>query len=113
MENNNFTKNKRRVQSMRLKYWNYSENGYYFVTICAKNKIEYFGKIKNGKMILNEYGKIAKKYWIEIPKHFLDVKIDEFVIMPNHIHGIIIIKNIVGGRHACHLHEKRQYQKFG
>jgi putative transposase len=82
----------------RLKDYDYSQNGYYFVTICTKNREIFFGKIKNGKMILNEYGEMAEKCWLEIPDHFLNCFIDEFVIMPNHIHGILIIENneIVG-----------------
>jgi len=84
-------KNKYRIKSTRLQNWDYSNNGYYFVTICTKNKNKYFGEIKNKEMILNDIGKIAKKCWLEIPKHFDFVVLDEFVIMPNHIHGIIII----------------------
>ncbi len=71
-------------------------------------------KIENNQMILNECGKIAEKCWIEIPQHIAHIKTDEFIIMPNHIHGIIIIENdFVGNRHACSLqNENRQYQKL-
>jgi REP element-mobilizing transposase RayT len=86
-------KNKYRIGSKRLQYWDYSWNGYYYITICSKNRECYFGEIQDDKMILNEIGKIAQKYWIEIPIHFNNAKLDEFVIMPNHIHGIIIIDN--------------------
>ena len=55
----------------RLQNYDYSQNGYYFVTICVKDKLEHFGKIQNEKMIFNEYGEIANQYWLEIPKHFL------------------------------------------
>ena len=75
----------------RLKYYDYSQVGWYFVTVCTQNRYHHFGKIKNEKMILNEIGKIAEKYWIEIPKHFPNIELDEYIIMPNHIHGIIII----------------------
>ncbi|MGH7909725.1 MAG: transposase, partial [Thermodesulfobacteriota bacterium] len=68
-----------------------SQNGYYFVTICTKNREEWFGEFESGKMILNKFGKIAKNFWIEIPKHFKNVGLDEFIVMPNHIHGIVII----------------------
>ena len=84
-------KNKYKIKSTRLQNWDYGNNGYYFVTICTKNKNKYFGEIENREMILNDIGKIAEKYWLEIPKHFDFVLLDEFVIMPNHIHGIIII----------------------
>ena len=70
----------------RLKDFEYSNDGYYFVTICTQNREEFFGKIDNEKMFLNEYGNIANIIWLEIPNHFPNCLIDEFVIMPNHIH---------------------------
>jgi len=109
----------------RLKNYDYSQNGYYFVTICTRNRQEWFGIIENGEMKLNENGKIAERIWREIPGHFVNIELDEFVVMPNHIHGIICIKNTVGNRHACSLRDghtcslrdghacslqKRQYQ---
>ncbi len=92
-----------------------SQNRFYFVTICAKNRKEYFGEIKNEEMVSNVYGEIAEKLWLKIPKHFEDVELDEHIIMPNHVHGIIIIdsnEEPVGNRHACSLQEGRQYQKL-
>src|SRR5574344_829120 len=85
----------------RLKYFDYSNNGYYFLTICVKDKKNVFGNIGNEKMFLNDYGNIAEKFWVEIPNHFEYIKLDEFIIMPNHIHGILIIDIPVGNRHAC------------
>jgi REP element-mobilizing transposase RayT len=75
----------------RLKDYNYSQNGYYFVTICTKNREEWFGQIDGEKMILNKCGEIAKNFWVQIPKHSRNVSLDEFIVMPNHIHGILII----------------------
>jgi REP element-mobilizing transposase RayT len=83
----------------RHKNYDYSQNGFYFVTICAKDHQMFFGNImKSGneynpvyKMDLSEIGKAAEKYWLEIPKHFPFVNLDEYIIMPNHIHGIIEI----------------------
>lgn len=75
----------------RLKYYDYSTAGWYYVTICTQNHKHHFGIIKNEKMMLNEFGEIIIEFWNEIPKHFLNVELDELVIMPNHIHGIIII----------------------
>ena len=86
-------KNKYRVESSRLKNWNYASRGCYFITICTKNRECYFGEIIDNKMILSKIGNIAHKYWQEIPNHFSFAQLDKFVIMPNHVHGIIIIKN--------------------
>ncbi|MFH1442161.1 MAG: transposase [Candidatus Omnitrophota bacterium] len=82
-------------KQIRLKNYDYSLNGYYFVTICTYNKQELFGIICRGAIscALNEYGNIAKKYWEEIPVHYPYVTLDEYIIMPNHIHGIICINN--------------------
>ena len=86
--NYNFEKHHRR--SIRLKGFDYSQEGAYFVTVCAWNRECLFGEIKNGETMLNEFGEIAMKYWDAIPCHFPYVATDEFVIMPNHIHGIVI-----------------------
>lgn len=63
-------RNKYRIPSIRLQNWDYSSNGYYFVTICIKDKKDYLGEIVNNEMCLSEIGTIAKKYWLEIPNHF-------------------------------------------
>ena len=76
-------------RSIRLKGYDYSQAGLYFITICCQNRICLFGHIQNGQMILNDAGKIANECWLEIPKHFPHVILHEHVIMPNHIHGII------------------------
>lgn len=88
--------NKYRVKSIRLKHYDYRANGYYFVTICTHKKICYFGNINQEKVNLSSLGKIAEKFWLEIPQHFNYAEIDSFIIMPNHVHGIIIINNING-----------------
>ncbi len=77
----------------RYKEYDYSQDGFYFVTICCKNREMFFGDVVVGKMQLSEIGKIAEKFWLEIPDHFSFVKLDKFIIMPNHIHGIIEIDN--------------------
>ncbi len=94
-------KNKYKIESMRLKNWNYSSNGYYYITICTKNREHFFGNIKNNKVILNKIGEIANKNWIDIPNHFENIKLGNFIIMPNHIHGIILIVETL---HATSLH---------
>ena len=83
--------NKYRISSARLQHWDYGSDALYFVTICTQNREHYFGEIDDGKMQLSETGKIAYRFWFEIPNHFPFVELGEFVVMPNHIHGIIII----------------------
>jgi len=84
-------KNKYRIPSARLQTWDYGSNAAYFVTICTKNRQHYFGKIANETMQLSEMGVLAQKYWYEIPHRFPFVELDAFVVMPNHVHGIIMI----------------------
>ncbi len=80
-------------RSIRLRDYDYSGNGYYYVTICTKNRECWFGDVVNGEMILNKLGMIVKQCWDDIPKHFDNVLLDTFVVMPNHVHGIIIMDN--------------------
>lgn len=83
--------NKYRITSARLKGWNYSSIGAYFITICTHNFQPFFGRVYDCEMYLSEIGKIAEEHWIEIPNHFPFIILDRFVIMPNHIHGILIL----------------------
>jgi REP element-mobilizing transposase RayT len=98
---NNKFQNKYRIPSARLKNWDYGNNGAYFITICTQNRDHFFGEIisvvDENEMQLNEIGKLAERFWAEIPNHFPFVELGNYVIMPNHIHGILIInkKNIV------------------
>ena len=82
-------------KSIRLKGYDYSQPGMYFVTVCTNNKTNYFGKITRRdaiyRVLLNQTGKIADKYWNKISEYFPFVELDRYVIMPNHIHGIIVI----------------------
>lgn len=121
-------KNTYRNETTRLKNWDYGSHGFYFVTICTKNKQPYFGRIVNDvdnngtrisvsngtqnfaslremqmheihlrepdlqpKQTFTQIGDIANRYWIEIPKHFPFVELDAFVIMPDHVHGILFL----------------------
>ncbi|MFW6145457.1 MAG: transposase, partial [bacterium] len=86
-------KNRYRIGSARLKHWNYAWNGAYFITICTANRECFFGNIIDGNMHLSNSGQFAYKFWQEIPDHFPFVELDAFVVMPNHIHGIIVIDN--------------------
>ena len=85
--------NKFRIESTRLKGHDYSHAGEYFVTICTNNHKCLFGAVIEEKTRSSPVGKIAKNYWEKIPKHFHNIELDEFVIMPNHVHGIIIIND--------------------
>ena len=98
---------KRNRKKNRLSGYDYSNCGMYFITICTWKHIEWFGRVENGKMVLNKYGEITEKIWTKISIHFENITLDQYVIMPNHIHGIIVINDYVGNRHACSLH--RQY----
>jgi len=89
--------NKYRVKSIRKINWNYSNSGAYFVTICTKGNVNYFGTIVETQSIASlrttQIGDVAKEYWYEIPKFHPYVSLDEFILMPNHLHGIIFISS--------------------
>lgn len=109
----NLYQNKYRIPSARLQNWDYGSNAMYFVTICTAHRECYFGEIvetpnlgvsnttttpttNKPQMALSDIGKIAQQYWIEIPNHFPFVTLGEWVVMPNHVHGIIIIDKPLG-----------------
>lgn len=95
MEQGKF-KNKYRIPSARMQDWDYSNNGAYFITICTKDRIYSFGDIKNGKMVLSNAGVLADVFWHEIKNHAQNVELGEFVVMPNHVHGILILNGMNG-----------------
>jgi len=105
-------KSKYRVPSARLQNRDYSAPGYYYVTICTYNKINYFGDIKNGEMRLSDVGDIADEYWLRIPEHYPFVGLDAYVVMPNHIHGIVIIPGGVETQHFA-SRDNQYRNKFG
>ena len=88
-------------RSIRLKGYDYAQAGAYFITICTHNRKQRFGEIvragftpaQNAKMQLNEYGQIAQDQWLQIPARFENIELGAFIIMPNHVHGIIIIND--------------------
>ena len=77
---------------LRLSGYDYSTDGYYFVTICTQNSECFFGGIKNGITGLNEIGEIVTGCMQDIPNHFCDVKLSEWIVMPNHVHGVVVIE---------------------
>ena len=76
-------------QSIRLKHYDYSQPGFYFVTIGTENRIHRFGNITDGNIQLNQLGKIVTKQWNDLPNRFPNIQLDQYITMPNHIHGII------------------------
>jgi REP-associated tyrosine transposase len=78
-------------RSIRLHKYDYSQAGAYFITMCLKNRQNLFGKIMTGKMILNEPGKMIVSQWHALQHRFKNIELDEYIVMPNHFHGIIIL----------------------
>jgi len=106
-------------RSIRLKRYDYRSNAYYYITICTISKDLILGHVKNGNVVLNNFGIIAHREWIKTGRIRTYVELDAFIIMPNHVHGIIVIK---GHDHdqcrgmACHAHTKNKQiinRKFG
>jgi len=87
----NYESDRHHRSSIRLKEYDYSEAGAYFVTICIKGRECLFGNIVDGEMRVNNAGRVVRDVWHKIPEHFPHADIDEFVVMPNHFHGIIVI----------------------
>ena len=98
-----FNPDKHHRRSIRLKNYDYTTKGAYFVTICTHEKECILGEIINGDMIINKIGNIVVRHWIDIPKHFSNFIIDEFVVMPNHVHGIIVIQKDKKGHSSLSL----------
>ena len=76
-------------KSPRLKGYDYAQPGAYFVTICTKDRVSLFGHLSGGAMRLNNLGEIAVECWEQIPAHFPTVPLDEFIVMPDHVHALI------------------------
>jgi putative transposase len=87
--------NHRNRRSIRLKDFDYSSDGAYFLTICVQNREYLLGEIQKENMILNDYGKIVREVWEDLPTKIVDIDLDEYVIMPNHFHSILVIDKSV------------------
>jgi REP element-mobilizing transposase RayT len=118
-----FDPEKHHRRSIRLKNHNYSQPGYYFLTICTYQRQSWFGEIKNDRMYLNQIGKIVAEEWLNTPKIRSNFLLDEWVIMPNHLHGIVIInehileigkgnRDILGARDAPLRQEANSISSF-
>jgi len=84
-------------RSIRLQGYDYAQAGAYFVTICTQDRECLFGEVVDGEMVLNAYGRVVATFWQRIPHHFARVELDEWVVMPNHVHGVIVITDDDGG----------------
>lgn len=81
-------------RSIRLKNYDYSQEGKYFITICCQDRASLFGKIDKGEMILNEAGKMIATEWLALKSRFPNIELHEYIVMPNHFHGILgIVEN--------------------
>ena len=92
----NSQSDKRFRRLLRLKNFDYSSPGAYFVTLCSYHREHLFGQVVNEEMKLNETGDMVKSVWYDLPKHYSNIELDQFVIMPNHVHGIIAFCDSVG-----------------
>jgi putative transposase len=83
--------------AMRLKGYDYAQSGAYFVTICLQDRLCMFGEVSAGLLVPNQYGELVEQAWNDLPNHYPHVTLDQFVVMPNHIHGIIILTDVGAG----------------
>jgi len=81
-------------RSIRLKEYDYASPGWYYITICTHNRACLFGDINNGKMVLNTFGELVEFTWYDLPNHNTNIFLDQFIVMPNHIHGIIVLNDV-------------------
>jgi REP element-mobilizing transposase RayT len=81
-------------RSIRLRGYDYAQPGAYFVTVCVRERECVLGNITDGEMVLSDLGKIARDFWAQVPVHFPTISIDTFVVMPNHVHAVIIINDL-------------------
>ena len=96
--------NKKCRRGLRLRGYDYSRAGAYFVTLCAADRRRLFGEIVDDQMVDNPYAKLGRRCWEDLPNHYAHVTLDASVIMPNHVHGIIVLSgydaNDAPGRHG-------------
>ncbi len=88
-----FNPEKHHRRSIRLNGYDYSQSGAYFVTLCTYQKQCWFGEIRNSQMHLNQIGKIAAQEWLRTSQLRPEFQLDEWIVMPNHLHGIVLIKD--------------------
>ena len=103
----------RRRRSLRLPGYDYTSPGAYFITAVTRHREPLFGEVVNGVMRLNAFGEIVWACWRDLPNHYPHVQLDVFVVMPNHIHGIIVLVDDGGGRGGSETHPYRHYRHHG
>jgi len=96
-----------RRRSIRLHDYDYSATGAYFITICTQGRACLFGEVVDGAMCLNGTGAMIESVWNLLPQRYPGITLDAFVVMPNHIHGIVSIDGPVGAIHELPLHQRR------
>ena len=84
-------------RSIRLRGYDYSQAGAYFITICTQGRVCVLGEVVDGRMRLNELGKLTARVWKELPQHYAHVRLDAWVVMPNHVHGIVTLDDVGAG----------------
>ena len=99
-------------RSIRLKGYDYALAGAYFITICCEYRICRFGKVVNDEMILNKFGIIAYEEWIKLADRFINFELDVFQIMPNHIHMILVLKDVAVGAGLAPAQNKNIINNF-
>lgn len=88
-------------RSLRLKEFDYSSEGAYFVTLCVQGGQYLFGDVADDEMKLSDAGRMVLSVWSELPRYGSSIAVDEFIMMPNHVHGIIFLNNVGAGPRAC------------
>lgn len=102
----------KRRRTIRLPHYDYGSPGAYFVTIAVKDRSNLLGRLEANAIILSKAGQIAKECWEQIPDHFSQAELDAFIVMPDHLHGIVWVKDVgasqdnVGARHASPLSKR-------
>lgn len=92
-----FNPNRHHRRSIRLKHHDYTSAGFYFITICTHQRRCLLGNVMEGAVQLSEFGEIVAACWQAIPQHFSQIQLDRFVVMPNHLHGILVVTDMDKG----------------
>jgi len=104
--------NRNQRRSIRLPGYNYSSSGEYFITICIQGRKCILGEVIEGKMVLNNFGHFVNNCWASLPQYYENLSLGEWIVMPNHIHGILIIDNPVGAIHELPLSGSEAIHEF-